>query len=107
MSDKKLCESAKKAGDDMKAVLIAVAKAGEPSAADYKKILTELNQKVVDVAATGGDSKVSAALREFGAEATKAAAASDPAAAADNPAFLKAGADITAACKAAGVSVIF
>ncbi|SIM66243.1 hypothetical protein [Micromonospora cremea] len=45
MSDKKLCESAKKAGDEMRAALVAMATAGEPSAADFKKILTELDQK--------------------------------------------------------------
>ncbi|MEV4659733.1 hypothetical protein [Micromonospora sp. NPDC049301] len=105
-SDKTMCESAQKAGDEMKAELVAIATAGEPSAADFKKILTGLDQKVTEVAA-GGDSKVATALRQFGVLASKAAAAPDPAAAADNPAFEKAGADITAACKAAGVSVNF
>ncbi|SIM66257.1 hypothetical protein [Micromonospora cremea] len=62
---------------------------------------------MTEVASTGGDSKVPAALREFGVLASKAAAEPDPAAAADNPAFEKAGADITAACKAVGVSVNF
>ncbi|MET8121487.1 hypothetical protein [Micromonospora sp. NPDC005189] len=96
----------KKASDEMKAELVKVATAGETSAADFKKILTELEQKVTTVATAGGDSKMAAALRQFGAEASKAAAAADPATAADNPAFEKAGKDITAACKAAGVSVI-
>ncbi|PWR12594.1 hypothetical protein DKT68_02850 [Micromonospora acroterricola] len=91
----------------MKAALVAIAAAGEPSAADFKKILTGLDQKVTEVASTGGDSKVATALREFGVLASKAAAAPDPAAAADNTAFEKAGANITAACKAAGVSVTF
>ncbi|MEU6074221.1 hypothetical protein [Micromonospora sp. NPDC047074] len=108
MSDKKLCESAKKASDEMKAELVAIVGSGkEPSSADFKKILTGLEQKVTTLAAAGGDSKVAAALTKFGAEATKAAAAADPAQAADNPAFEKAGADITAACKKAGVSIIF
>ncbi|MEU5906908.1 hypothetical protein [Micromonospora sp. NPDC047527] len=106
MSDKDLCESAKKASDEMKAELVKVATAGEPSAADFKKILLELEQKVTTVATAGGDSKLAAALRQFGAEASKAAAAADPAEAADNPAFEKAGKGITDACKAAGVSVI-
>ncbi|RGC66478.1 hypothetical protein C5N14_24070 [Micromonospora sp. MW-13] len=107
-SDKKLCEAAKKAGDDMKAELVAALKSGnEPSPAMFKKILTALDEKVTALASTGGDSKVAIALRKFGAEAAKAASATNPADAADNPAFEKAGADITAACKAAGVSVTF
>ncbi|WP_410809455.1 hypothetical protein [Micromonospora sp. 067-2] len=96
----------KKASDGMKAELVKIAMAGEPSAADFKKALTELEQKVSALASAGGDSKVAGALRPFGAEAAKAAAAADPGSAADNPAFLKAGKDVTAACKAAGVSVI-
>lgn len=107
ISDKKLCESVKKASDEMKAKVVKAAMAGEPSAADYKKILMELEQKLTTAASTGGDTKVVVALKEFGAQASKAAAAADPATAADNPAFEKAGKDITAACKAAGISVIF
>ncbi|WP_433344212.1 hypothetical protein [Micromonospora sp. CA-111912] len=106
-SDKKLCESAKKAGDDMKAQLVAALQSGEPSPATFKKILTDLEGKMTTLASTGGDSKVATALKQFGVEAAKAAAAADPANSADNPAFEKAGADITAACKAAGVSVNF
>ncbi|WP_433319368.1 hypothetical protein ACQP0U_14085 [Micromonospora sp. CA-269861] len=104
-SDKELCESAKKASDEMKAELVKIAMAGEPSAADQKKILADLEKKMVAVAATG-DGKVAAALRTFGAEAAKAAAAADPATAADNPAFEKAGNEINTACKAAGVKLV-
>ncbi|MGW1062821.1 hypothetical protein [Micromonospora rubida] len=107
MSDKKLCESAKKAGDDMKAQFVAAMQSGDPSPAVFKKILTDLDEKLTTLAATGSDGKVATALKQFGVEASKAAAAADPADAADNPAFEKAGADITAACKAAGVSVNF
>ncbi len=89
----------------MKAELVKVATTGEPSAEDFKKILTELEQRVTTAAATG-DGKVAAALRTFGAEAAKAASAADPATAADNPAFEKAGEDITTACKAAGINVV-
>ncbi|MEU4554558.1 hypothetical protein [Micromonospora violae] len=104
-SDKELCEAVKKASDEMKAELLKVATAGEPSAEDFKKILTEMEKRVTTAAATG-DGKVATALRTFGAEAAKAAGAADPATAADNPAFEKAGKDITTACKAAGVNVI-
>ncbi|MEH1167351.1 hypothetical protein V6V47_18395 [Micromonospora sp. CPCC 205539] len=106
-SDKKLCETVKKAGDDMKAELLKVAMAGEPSAADFKKILIGLKDQLSAAASAGGDSKVATAVQQFNAEAAKAAAAADPAEAADNPAFEKAGTDITAACKAVGVSVNF
>ncbi|MFD6682504.1 hypothetical protein [Micromonospora parva] len=104
-NDKQVCESVKKANDEMRAELVKVATTGDASAADFKKILTELEQEVSAVAATG-DGKLADALRAFGAEAAKAAAAADPASAADNPAFEKAGKDISTACKAAGVNVI-
>ncbi|WP_328654590.1 hypothetical protein OG598_12610 [Micromonospora sp. NBC_00330] len=100
-SDKQLCEAAKKVSDEMKAELVKVATAGQDSPADYQKILSDLDKKMVAVAATG-DGKLAAALRAFGAEAAKAAAAADPATAADNPAFEKAGNNLSAVCKAAG-----
>lgn len=106
-SDKELCESAKVVGDDMKAALIAAMQSGDPSPAVFKQILTDLDQKMTSLVSAGSDSKVATAIKQFGAEASKAAAAADPATAADNPAFEKAGADITAACKTAGVSVNF
>ncbi|WP_181562476.1 hypothetical protein [Micromonospora noduli] len=104
-TDKQLCEAVKKASDEMRTEMVKVATTGDASAADFKKILTGLEQKVTTVASTG-DGKLADALRTFAAEAAKAAAAADPATAADNPAFEKAGKDVNAACKAAGVSVI-
>ncbi|MGW5560568.1 hypothetical protein ACWER9_25510 [Micromonospora sp. NPDC003944] len=104
-TDKQLCEAVKKASDEMRAEMVKVATTGEASAADFKKILTGLEQKVTTVAATG-DGKLVDALRAFGAEAAKAAAAADPATAADNPAFEKAGKDISTACKAQGVTMV-
>ncbi|WP_030490981.1 hypothetical protein [Micromonospora chokoriensis] len=104
-SDKQLCEAAKKASDEMRVELVKVATTGEASAADYQKILSGLDKKVAEVAATG-DGKLAAALRKFGAEAAKAAAAADPATAADNPAFEKAGKEISTACKAVGVNLV-
>jgi hypothetical protein len=106
--DKEICESVKKAGEDMKSSLItALQSGGAPSPAVFKKILTDLDKEVSSLAESGGDSEVSAALKKFGAEAAKAAKAQDPAEAADNPDFEKAGADITAACKSSGVDVNF
>ncbi len=111
-SDKDLCESANQAGEKMKKDFIAAFQAaggGElPPAAELKKILTDMNDELSTLASSGAeDSKVVAALEKFGSEATKAAKSSDPATAADNPEFEKAGSDITAACKSAGVQVNF
>lgn len=107
-SDKELCESAKKAGQDMKAAFVAALQSGEePTPATFKKILNDLDEKLTTVAAAGGDTKVVAALKQISAEAAKAAKAADPAAAADNPAFAKAGKDLSAACKAVGVNATF
>jgi hypothetical protein len=106
-SDKELCESAKKAGEDMKDELISALQAGgEPSPALFKEILTTMNEKMTTLSAEG-DSEVANAMKEFGGEAAQAAKAADPAGAADNSAFEKAGADVTAACKPVGVDVNF
>ncbi len=109
VSDKKLCESAKKAGDAMKEALVSALRSGaEPSPALFEKTFTDLEKELTTVAATGaGDSKVVAALGQFSAEAAKAAAAADPGAAADSPAFAKAGANLSAACKKVGVHATF
>ncbi|MCZ7418254.1 MULTISPECIES: hypothetical protein [unclassified Micromonospora] len=109
VSDKQLCQSAKQASDKMREDLIAAVSSGsEPSPALFQKILSGLQNEMTRVAATGAtDSKVVAALEEFGAEAGDAANATDPATAADNPAFEKAGASLSKACKSAGVTVTF
>ena len=107
-NDKKLCESVRTAGEKMKSSLITALQSGEePSPAVFKKILTDLDKEVTSLAEAGGDSEVGAALQKLGSEAAKAAKASDPAEAADNPEFEKAGTEITAACKSAGVDVNF
>jgi len=106
MSDRELCEAANKAGNAMKDALMAFMKSGrEPSAADYKKILTDLGEQLTTLASSGGDTTVATALKQLGAQASKAAGAADPASAIDNPVFDKAGDDLTAACAAAGVDV--
>ncbi|MEH1098017.1 hypothetical protein [Micromonospora sp. CPCC 205561] len=104
-SDKELCESVKKADSEMRPKLVKAMTSGE--AAAYKDVLTELSQKLTAAVAGGGDGKVATVVEAFSAEASKAAAAADPLTAAENPAFEKAGASITAACKAAGVKVNF
>ncbi|MFF0721877.1 hypothetical protein [Micromonospora sp. NPDC003816] len=109
VGDKKLCQSAKKASDGMRAELVkALQSGGEPTPAVFKEILGGLEKEMTKLAASGGgDSKVAAAMGKFSTEAGRAAAAADPAAAADNPGFAKAGENLTAACKKAGVEVVF
>lgn len=98
----------KAAGEKMKGDLIAALRSGgEPSPALFKKILTDMNGEMERLAALGGDSEVATSLTKFGEQAAKAAKSADPAGAADNPAFEKAGADITDACKPTGVNVNF
>ncbi|MFC3502049.1 hypothetical protein ACFOOK_13910 [Micromonospora krabiensis] len=108
VNEKVVCESAEKAGQEMKKALIAVVQSGkEPSAEVYRKILADLGDKLTSLLPAGGVGEVVGALTRFASEAGRAAAAADPATAADNPAFEKAGTDLTAACKAAGVKVNF
>ncbi|MGC4868908.1 hypothetical protein ACLQ3B_26105 [Micromonospora sp. DT53] len=104
-SDKQLCEAVKKANDEMRAEMVKVVTTGDASAADFKKLLTGLEQKITAIASTG-DGKLADAVRTFGAEAAKAAAAADPGTAAENPAFEKAGKDVSTACKAHGISMV-
>lgn len=91
----------------MKDAFIAAAmqSAGEPSPAVVKKILNGFAEEMTALAAAGGDSKAATASKRVGAEASKAAAAADPTEAADNAAFEKAGGQLAAACKAAGVDL--
>jgi hypothetical protein len=107
-TDKAICESANKAGETMKDEFVAALQSGkEPTPAALKKILTAFTDRMTAATATASDSKVTAAVKQMGAEASKAAAAANPIEAADNPDFVKAGSDLTAACKAAGVTVNF
>ncbi|MEU4570822.1 hypothetical protein [Micromonospora sp. NPDC023956] len=106
--DKEICTSVKEIGNDMKASLVTALQADQAAApAAFRKVLTDLEGKLTALAATGGDTAVTTAIRAFTTEAAKAAKAADPATAADNPAFEKAGTDLTAACKKAGVEVNF
>ena len=109
VSDKKLCETAKKASADMKGALTNALKSGEaPSPALFGKVLSGLEKKMNTAAATGDPaSPVTAALTAFGAQAGEAAKAADPAAAAANPAFEKAGTTLSSARRKAGVAVTF
>ncbi|MCZ7435876.1 hypothetical protein O7598_05675 [Micromonospora sp. WMMC241] len=105
--DKRLCESVKKSGDEMKARLVSAVQAGGDPDVEVTKILAEMGRTATALAATGGGGAAGTALKKFGAENTKAAKAADPSTAADSAAMEKAGADLNAACKAAGVTTSF
>ncbi|WP_165949839.1 hypothetical protein, partial [Micromonospora sp. KC207] len=107
-ADKKLCQAAKKIGDDSKAALVKVVTSGGDPTPALKKAYTEMADGMADVVATGGSgSEAAAALAAFGAEARKVASASDVTAAADSPVLEKTGARANVACKKTGVSLNF
>jgi hypothetical protein len=107
-ADKTLCESVKKAGDEMKTQLIDVFKSGEkPTPTAYRKILTGLGGRLDTAASTAGDGPVATAIRDFAAVATTAAATDDPAKAIEDPSFEKTATAITVACKPTGVNANF
>lgn len=108
MSDKEICEAVKKAGDEMKELVITAAQSGKtPTAAEFQKMLTDMQTTATSLASSGGEGPVTTAMKQLVAEVSKAATAADPMTAADNPAYVKAGADLTAACKTAGVNINF
>ncbi|WP_158603497.1 hypothetical protein [Micromonospora radicis] len=107
--DKKLCQALKKAGNDSKQALVSALRSGkEPTPALFAKVYTDMAKELGKVAGSGSpDSRVVTAVAEFRAQVTEAAAAADPAAASEKPAFQKTGANVTAACEPTGVDVNF
>ncbi|TDC84461.1 hypothetical protein E1193_05865 [Micromonospora sp. KC606] len=78
---------------------------GQDVTAVMKKAYADMAKGMADAAATAGPgSEVAPALVAFGTEADKAAKAVTDA---DSPAFEKAGTDLDAACKKAGVNINF
>ncbi|TDB77028.1 hypothetical protein [Micromonospora sp. KC723] len=107
-SDKKLCEAAKKIGDESKAAVVKAVSSGQDPTPLMKKAYTDMAEGMVATAATGGSgSEVATALAAFGTEAGKVAGAADMTAAADGAGLRKASADANAACKQVGVNVNF
>ena len=107
-ADKTLCESVKKAGEQMKTQFIDVFKASEDATpAVYKKILNSLGNSLNAAVAGASDGPVVAAVRAFTAEMSKAASAADPAAAINTPDFEQTAKGITTACKPTGVNANF
>ncbi len=107
VSDKELCTAAEKINKDMRAKLMTAVQSGGDLTKQTGAILTELGDRVTQLAGTAGDGKTATALKEFAAEAAKAGSAADPGTAADNPAMEKASKDINAACKTAGAPTTF
>jgi hypothetical protein len=94
-NDTTLCNAAKNAHLELRKQFT-----GSPSPEAAKKALTDMGEALTALAATGGNGKVATAISQYAAAVTKAVAAADPG---DDPAMGKAGEELRAACKAAGV----
>jgi hypothetical protein len=90
----------------MKEAVVAAFKASEnPPPATLQKALTDLVKELTSLAGAGGDNALTTALTQYAAETAKVASDADPANAMENANYLKASADLAAACKAAGVTL--
>ncbi|WIM94215.1 hypothetical protein ACTOB_006220 [Actinoplanes oblitus] len=108
-ADKVVCEASNTAGEAMKTAMLKIMKAGngDIKPADAKAILDDFTKSVNQALDQAPESTVSTAAQKVADEAAKAASAADPVEAAAAPGFEKAGTELTAACKAAGISVNF
>ncbi|GAB7044607.1 hypothetical protein JCM9533A_84580 [Catenuloplanes niger JCM 9533] len=104
MSDKQICDAAVQATTAFGQQLAESLKAGKQFGdaeikAAWAAMATEL------AVAQGGDSDVAKAAQSLGAELSKAASATDVAAAEESPSYQKAVTDLETACKAQGVDL--
>ena len=105
-ADKAVCEQAEKAAKAFKKAVIVLAQSGEIAATDAKAMLTDFANGLTKVA-EGADGEVATAVKANADAARKAAGAKDPVEASDSPEAAKAGKELNAACKAAGVTTNF
>ncbi|WP_428964328.1 hypothetical protein [Micromonospora fluostatini] len=112
VSDKELCESVQQASAEMRdklkdAMAKAVTSTDESAiTAATKEIMTELEQKLTALVPTAGaESEIAPALKVVADDLGKTAKATDPAEVAEDPAAVKAGKDLDAACKKHGVTL--
>ncbi|WP_221322659.1 hypothetical protein [Actinoplanes sp. L3-i22] len=103
-SDKTVCEETGKAGEAMKASLLAATKDGDFAPAEAKKMLEEFAAGVT-AAAGSGAGEIATNAKELAGIAAKTAAAADPMTALEDPAFEKSATELAAACKTAGVKI--
>ena len=105
-SDKEICNAAVKATTAFGEKLAESLKAGkELTSADIQALL---NAMATDLSvAEGGTSDVAKSAQVMVAELKKVAASADLATAEDSPEYQKAGTELDAACKAAGVEINF
>ncbi|GIF26584.1 hypothetical protein BJ973_001028 [Actinoplanes tereljensis] len=106
VSDKELCEQANKAADSFKKAALTLAAAGDIPVTDAKAMLTDFASTLTKLA-DSGDGAVATALKANADAALQAAGEPNPVEAADTPESEKAGKDLNAACKAAGVTTVF
>lgn len=103
-SDKEICEGANKASEAMKDAMTTIYQTtGDLKPADQQTILADM-AKQLDKAVGTSETEVGKAVKLIATQATEAAAAKDPTAALDTPESTKAGKDLNAACKKAGVT---
>ncbi|MEU4689058.1 hypothetical protein [Actinoplanes sp. NPDC023714] len=107
-ADTVTCEQANKAAESFKKAVLTLAQSGaaEISPADAKAMLEDFATQLTK-ATEGASPELAAAVKANADAATKAAAAKDPGSAMDSPENVKAGQELNAACKAAGVETNF
>ena len=102
-TDVEICKSADEAKRAMITALFAgIDGDGNVPPAVSQKVLDQAGETLTKMAESGGDSEVASAVKELGAEVSKAAAAPDPFKAVDSASFTAAGERFKAACKKAG-----
>ncbi|GLY06905.1 hypothetical protein Acsp01_72840 [Actinoplanes sp. NBRC 101535] len=106
-SDKELCAAAEKVSKEFKNEILEVFKSGGDVTPEVgKKLYTQLATGLSE-AAGSGDSAVATAMKQMADEAAKGAASANPVEDGDTKEAEKAGAALTAACKEAGVKVVY
>ncbi|MEU4560218.1 hypothetical protein AB0F72_17700 [Actinoplanes sp. NPDC023936] len=107
-ADTVTCEQAERAVKSFKNALLSLAQSGvtEISPTDAKAMLIDLADDLTK-ASEGASDEVAAALKANIDAALKASNDKDPATAIDSPETAKAGKDLNALCKAAGVETTF
>ncbi|MEU4688947.1 hypothetical protein [Actinoplanes sp. NPDC023714] len=106
--DKALCRELNTAAKDLRTgITEAQQDGGGVKAADAKRTFTAFTRTVTEAVASAPDSAVVAAAAAIADELGAAAAAADPIGTAADSDFAKLGNDLTAACKTAGVEIMF
>jgi hypothetical protein len=108
VGDKALCRTLNTAAKDLRAGIADAQQAdGSVKATDAKNTFTKFHTTVTETIAAAEITEVTAAAKAIADELGTAAKAADPISTAADSDFAKLGEDLTAACKTAGVEVMF